>query len=176
MRSRSVKTSSSRIRRCTLASCHASAAWSANAAIMSSWSALKGCAPTRRSATSTPATASVARNGSTSAGPAPPASSRGPRPTLSNRPGVRRTNVSPIGVSATGMVCAAASEASPAVAATTSSATSLAASSGSTGTATSVTCAPLRSRALSAMSRNTRAGSVPDSSSVPMSRVASIQD
>ena len=43
-------------------------------------------------------------------------------------------------------------------------------------TATSVTSAPVSLSASSAMSRNTRAGSVPDSSSVAMSRVACIQD
>ncbi len=38
VRSRSVSTSSSRIRRCEVANCQASAAWSANAAIISSCS------------------------------------------------------------------------------------------------------------------------------------------
>ena len=46
MRSRSVKMLSSRIWRCVLANCQARAAWSANAAIMSSCSSLNGCAPT----------------------------------------------------------------------------------------------------------------------------------
>ena len=46
--------------RWVLASCQATAAWSAKAAIMSSCSALNGCAPTGRSATKTPATMSVA--------------------------------------------------------------------------------------------------------------------
>ena len=42
-------------------------------------------------------------------------------------------------------------------------------------TATTVSSAPLSWRDLSATNRNTRAGSAPDNSSVPMSRVASIQ-
>ena len=70
IRSRSVSTSSSRMRRCVVASCQASAAWSANAAIMSSCSSLNGCRFRRRSATNTPATGRVVRSGSTSAGPA----------------------------------------------------------------------------------------------------------
>nr|CAA75732.1 Mcp protein [Mycobacterium tuberculosis H37Rv] len=45
IRSRSVSTSSSRIRRCEVANCQASAAWSANAAIISSCSSVKAPGP-----------------------------------------------------------------------------------------------------------------------------------
>ncbi len=48
IRSRSARTSSSRAKRCEVASCQASAAWSANAAIISSCSGLNGVAFRRK--------------------------------------------------------------------------------------------------------------------------------
>ena len=64
----------------------------------------------------------------------------------------------------------------PAVSTTISSSTSAAAASLSAGTATNVPSAPVNFSASPAMSANTVAGSVLDSISVAISRVAAIHD
>ena len=127
-----------------------------------------------RRATTTPATVSLARRGSTSAGPAPVPTPEVDvvelyaecRPRRPARPALRdRNRASPT-----------ESGTAPAVAATTSSTTSDGRHVTSDGTATSVASAPVNFSASSAMSRNTVAGSAPDNISVAMSRVASIHD
>ena len=128
-------------------------------------------------ASSTPATVSVVRSGSTSAGPA------------SSSTPVRTSRLSVAAGSALTEDladervrhrnwCRAGSGARwpRPISTTRSSVTSLVGTSSSAGTATRVASASVSLSASSAMSRNTWAGSVPDSSSVAMSRVASIQD
>ena len=105
IRSRSVSTSSSRIRCCELASCQANAAWSANAAIMSSCSSLKG--------TELPSAQHDNDTGDRFGGPQRQHERRARQPstpsssTRSTRRGVRLAKTSPTAVPATAIVCPA---------------------------------------------------------------------
>nr|CRL70011.1 hypothetical protein CPGR_00389 [Mycolicibacter nonchromogenicus] len=141
---------------------------------MPSCSKLNGDVVVCRITTTTPATASEARSGRIRAGPE--ASTPG-NVSLSIRLGSRFAKASPTADPTTGRDSPdRQASAGPTVSTTKSSLTSASVTSSSTGMATSADSAPVSLLASSAISRKTVVGSVPDRSSVAMSRVDSIQD
>ena len=102
--------------------------------------------PRRRAITTTPATVSVVRSGSTSAGPTSLVMFRASSMN-SDRRGVRSANTAPITLSDTLIGWDPNTAAAPAVSTTTNSATSVAGTSVSPGTATSTASASVSASA-----------------------------